>query len=255
MALLELDPESAATLIADYPEVTLAVYASPRQSVIAGPPEQVDAVIAVVAAQDRLARRIEVDVASHHPIIDPVLPELRSALSGLAPTTPRIPILTTTYDHTTTGAVVFDAEYWVANLRQPVRFSQAVVAAGVDHATFVEISPHPLLTYAISDSLGPAHHHSIGTLQRDTHDTLTFHTNLNATHTVHPPYTDHVAEPHPVLPTTPWHHTQHWVANRSVGRQVTGAHPLLGVHVEMPSGGGHVWQAEVGTEVIPWLAD
>ena len=86
MALLELDPESAEALIADYPDVTLAVYASPRQTVIAGPPEQVDALIAVVGAQDRLARRIDVDVASHHPIIDPVLPELRSALSGLAPT-------------------------------------------------------------------------------------------------------------------------------------------------------------------------
>ena len=34
---------------------------------IAGPPEQVDAVIAVVDAQGRLARRVEVDVASHHP--------------------------------------------------------------------------------------------------------------------------------------------------------------------------------------------
>ena len=31
------------------------------------------------------------------------------------------------------------------------------------------------------------HHHSIGTLQRDTDDTVTFHTNLNATHTTHPP--------------------------------------------------------------------
>ena len=38
MALLELDPEATAALIADYPDVTLAVYASPRQTVIAGPP-------------------------------------------------------------------------------------------------------------------------------------------------------------------------------------------------------------------------
>ena len=59
MALLELDPEATAALIADYPDVTLAVHASPRQTVIAGPPAQVDAVIAVVHAQDRLARRIE----------------------------------------------------------------------------------------------------------------------------------------------------------------------------------------------------
>ena len=75
------------------------------------------------------------------------------------------------------------------------------------HATFVEVSPHPLLTYAISDTLAGTHHHSIGTLQRDTDDTLTFHTNLNATHTVRPPDTEHPPEPHPVLPTTPWHHS------------------------------------------------
>ncbi|HEV7579502.1 MAG TPA: type I polyketide synthase, partial [Mycobacterium sp.] len=85
MALLELDADTAAALIADYPQVTLAVHASPRQSVIAGPPESVDAVIAVVAARNLLARRIDVDVASHHPIIDPVLPQLRSALADLAP--------------------------------------------------------------------------------------------------------------------------------------------------------------------------
>ena len=48
MALLELDAAAAEALIADYPQVTVAVYASPRQTVIAGPPEQVDAVIAVV---------------------------------------------------------------------------------------------------------------------------------------------------------------------------------------------------------------
>ena len=41
----------------------------------------------------------------------------------------------------------------LTNLRNPVRFSQAVAAAGDNHATFVEISPHPLLTYAISDTL------------------------------------------------------------------------------------------------------
>src|SRR6185295_3758734 len=82
MALLELDANGAEALIADYPQVTVAVYASPRQTVIAGPPDQIDALIAAVEAQDRLARRIDVDVASHHPIVDPILPPLREALVG-----------------------------------------------------------------------------------------------------------------------------------------------------------------------------
>jgi phthiocerol/phenolphthiocerol synthesis type-I polyketide synthase A len=259
MALLELDAGATEELIAGYPDVTLAVYASPRQSVIAGPPEQIDAVIAVVGAQDRLARRIEVDVASHHPTIDPILPELRSALSGLAPTTPKIPILTTTYDHIGAEAPVFDAGYWAANLRNPVRFSQAVAAAGADHGTFIEISPQPLLTHAISDTLGRAHHHSIGTLQRDTHDTLTFHTNLNAAHTVHPPNTDHVAEPHPVLPATPWHHTQHWI---TIKKRVdaAGSAPrsgtLLGEYIAVATTPpAHLWQARLVPEAKPYPGD
>jgi acyl transferase domain-containing protein len=42
--------DDAEEFLADYPDVSVAVEASPRQIVIAGPPDQVDAVIAVVAA-------------------------------------------------------------------------------------------------------------------------------------------------------------------------------------------------------------
>merc|ERR1711969_544391 len=99
MALLELDAQATEELIAAHPDLTIAVYAAPQQTVIAGPPEQVDAVIATVDAQGRLARRVEVDVASHHPTIDPILPELRTALADLKPTIPTIPLISTV-EHT-----------------------------------------------------------------------------------------------------------------------------------------------------------
>jgi phthiocerol/phenolphthiocerol synthesis type-I polyketide synthase A len=255
MALLELDAPATEALIADYPDVTLAVYASPRQTVIAGPPEQVDAVIAVVDARDRLARRIEVDVASHHPTVDPILPELCDALADLAPRTPRIPVISST-GHSGAGSVMFEAAYWAANLRNPVRFSQAVATAGRDHATFVEVSPHPLLTFAVSDALGRAHHHSIGTLQRDADDTLTFHTNLNAAHTTHPPQAPHPPEPHTLIPITPWHHTQHWI---SIDKPVEGvaSRPrpgtLLGEHIAVTSTPPtHLWQARLAPDAKPY---
>ena len=41
----------------------------------------------------------------------------------------------------------------MANTRQPVRFSQAVAAAGADYGTFIEVSPHPILTHAITETL------------------------------------------------------------------------------------------------------
>nr|MCH9769151.1 SDR family NAD(P)-dependent oxidoreductase [Actinomycetes bacterium] len=108
-----------------------------------------------------------------------------------------------------------DADYWVANVRQPVRFSQAITTAAEDHGIFVEISPHSTLGQSIADNLtapaGGSNHLTIGTLARDTDDTVTFHTNLNATCTSRPPLTEHHAEPHIALPITPWHHTRHWV--------------------------------------------
>ena len=250
MALVELDAAGTEALLASYPEVSVAVHASPRQTVIAGPPEAVDAVIAVVAGSDRLARRVEVDVASHHRTVDPILPELRAALADLAPRPPAIPMVSTvTGDHSPRC----DADYWVANLRTPVRFAEAIAAAGAAHSTFVEISPHPLLTHAITETLGDVHHHALGTLTRDTPDTLTFHTNLNATHTTHPPATDHPPEPHPHLPATPWHHTHHWITT-SDAMAPAGSHPLLGIGVTDPTNGTRVWESKLGPDLL-WLSD
>ncbi|WP_131823680.1 type I polyketide synthase, partial [Mycobacterium talmoniae] len=175
----------------------------------AGPPDQIDAVLAAVTQQGRFARRVNMEVASHSALMDPILPELRGALAGLTPTTPVTPVISTVTDPATTP--VFDADYWVANVRQPVRLSQAISVAAQDHSTFVEISAHPMLTHAISETLGETHHHAVGTLYRDTDDTVTFHTNLNATHAAYPPDTPHPSEPHPVLPSTPWQHTRHWI--------------------------------------------
>ncbi len=215
VALLKLDADATTALIADHPAISVAGYASPCQTVIAGPPDQVDAVIAAAGAQNHFARRVNMEVASHTALMDPVLPELRSALADLTPKTPTIPFISTVAD--AGGAVpVLDADYWVANVRQPVQFSRAITVAGQNHCTFIEISPHTVLTHAISDTLGSTHHHSIGTLQRDTHDTLTFHSNLNATHTIRPPKLPHPPEPHPLIPVTPWQHTHHWITGPEV---------------------------------------
>ncbi len=243
MALVELDASAAQALVADYPEVTLAVYASPRQVVVAGPPGQVDAVVAVVAGQDRLARRVEVDVASHHRIVDPVLAELRAALAGLSPQPPTVPVISTVGE-LPAGVEVFGAQYWAANLRNPVCFEQAVAAAGAEYGTFVEVSPHPLLTYAIGETLVDEHHHIVPTLQRDGDDTLTFHTNLNRTFTTSAPVSEvpHWAGCYPELPPTPWQHSRFWLPAPSLSSGPEVGHPLLGTGVIDPTNGTRVWQ-------------
>lgn len=209
VALLTLAADAVEDLIGDHPDVAVAGYVSPWQTVVAGPPARVDAVIAAVQSQNRFARRVNMEVASHTALMDPILNELRSELADLTPNTTAIPFISTVDD--STAAPLLDADYWVANVRRPVQLSQAVLTAADNHTTFVEISPHPMLTNAVTETLGAVHHHTLGTLSRDADDTVTFHTSLNTTHTTHPPVTPHPPEPHPVLPATPWQHTRHWM--------------------------------------------
>ncbi len=179
-----MDAEAAEKLIADYSEVSLAGYLSPRQSVVAGSVAQIDAVIVAVSAQERFARRVNMEVASHTALMDPILTELRSALADLKPTTADDAFISTVADPATTPTL--DADYWVDNVRHPCCFTRPSPLLPQSHATFIEISPHPPLTHAITDTLESVHHHSIGTLSRKGDDTVSFHTNLNSTHVIRP---------------------------------------------------------------------
>jgi phthiocerol/phenolphthiocerol synthesis type-I polyketide synthase D len=253
---LELGAEAAEELVGQYSDITVAVYAAPQQTVVAGPPEQVDAVIAAVDAQGKLARRIEVDVASHHPTVDPILAELRTALADLAPVAPTIPLISTVGHTGDDGVPGFDADYWVDNLRNPVRFHQAVSTAAEKHATFVEMSPHPLLTYGINDTLAAASSASsaecvtvTSACKRVDDETAFLHTQLAALG-VTAPDAGRFAD----IPLSPWRHCSHWLPSSSPVQRLPDVHPLLGVHVELLSGRDHVWQAHIGAEMLPWLA-
>jgi phthiocerol/phenolphthiocerol synthesis type-I polyketide synthase A len=254
VGLLEMDADAAEKLLADYPEVSLAGFLSPRQTVIAGPVAQVDAAINAVSAQERFARRVNMEVASHTALMDPILPELRSALADLTPKPPTIPFISTVADATETPAL--DADYWVANVRQPVRLHHAISVAAEQHATFIEISPHPTLTHAVTETLESVHHHSVGTLSRKGDDTVSFHTNLNSTHVMRPPTLPHPPEPHPVLPSAPWHHTQHWIsAEKFVKTAESAPQPgtLLGQHIPVAATPPtHLWQARLTPTTKPY---
>jgi phthiocerol/phenolphthiocerol synthesis type-I polyketide synthase B len=275
VALLDADAAVTESLIADYPGVEIAGYLSARQTVVAGPVASVEALIAAATAANRFARRVNMEVASHTALMDEVCEPLQAALADLVPRVPNVAMFSTVSDPAVTP--VLDADYWVANVRRPVRFHQAVSAAAADHGTFIEISPNPILTHSIGETLGEVHHHALATLVRDGDDTLSFHTSLNATHTVHPPLTPHPAGPHVALPPTVWQHRTHWVPepprrlaserNASTGHPVASVVPAEWVcELHWPAtplgeqdaaAGGHGWlviaDAAIGAEIVRQL--
>jgi phthiocerol/phenolphthiocerol synthesis type-I polyketide synthase B len=208
VALLGAGGAESVGLIGGYPGVEVAGFLSPSQTVVAGPVDQIEALLADEVAANRFARRVNMEVASHTALMEPVLGQLLEQLADVAPRMPVVPMFSTVDPGVAPG---LDAGYWVANVRRPVRFAEAVGVAAGEYGMFVEVSPNPILTHAIDDTLSGVHHHAVGTLVRDGDDTVSFHSNLNATHTGAPPSTPHPPEPHIGLPATPWHHTRHWV--------------------------------------------
>ncbi len=87
-------------------------------------------------------------------------------------------------------------------------------------------------------------------MQRDQDPTLFFHAQLAALDRTPAVPAGRLAD----VPHAPWQHSDFWVADRSAMDELNSTHPLLGAHMELPSG-DHVWQGDVGTDVCPWLAD
>jgi phthiocerol/phenolphthiocerol synthesis type-I polyketide synthase D len=245
MAMLEMSAADVADMLTAYPEVDLAVFNAPRQTVVAGPVDQVLEVVAEAGRRGIATGLIKSTVAGHSRLVEPVTAALRAELSTVRAVGPEIPIYPTALDD-----ACFDAGYWVANVRRPVRFAQAVAAARRDgYTTFLEISAHPLLRHAINEiTTGVT---VLGTLRRD--EPGSFQASLGAllADSDQPPRTSgRVID----LPGTAWQHTEYWAPPISAAAPA-GDHPLLGTHCELPGQDTHLWRADLGTARHSWLAD
>ncbi|WP_186447074.1 polyketide synthase Pks13 [Mycolicibacterium porcinum] len=148
MALVEYSADEIKTVFADYPGLEVCVYAAPTQTVIGGPPEQIDAIIARAESEGKFARKLQTKGASHTQQMDPLLGELSAEIQGIEPRP-----LTTGYFSTVhegkfirAGAEpIHDVDYWKKGLRHSVYFTHGIRNA-VDngHTTFLELAPNPV---------------------------------------------------------------------------------------------------------------
>ena len=214
------------------------------------------------------ATRIPVDYASHSPDVEALRETLRESLSGLQPRTGDIAFISAV-----TGAgldtSILDGDYWFANLRQPVLFEQAVRWA-YEHGyrTFIESSPHPVLTVGIQESLEDYgdDHSVVGTLRRNEGGMRRVLLSAAEAHV-------HGKSPNWVtmfddtgacridLPTYAFERKRYWmdtapgfVDASSLG--VTAAeHPLLGAVVAQADSDEIILTGRLSLASHPWLAD
>ncbi|MET1072594.1 MAG: SDR family NAD(P)-dependent oxidoreductase, partial [Umezawaea sp.] len=207
MASVPLPLDEVRALLPD--GVSVAAVNGPSSVVVSG---DVAGVAAVVASVPR-ARRVPVDYASHSAQVERIEQDVRTALDGIAPRRARVPFLSSVTADWAEGADL-DAGYWYRNLRQPVRFADAVgVLADNGFGAFVETSAHPVLTPGISETAPDAI--VTGTLRRDEDGPRQFATAAGRLH-VHgvpvdwTPFFDDVTG-HADLPTYPFRGDRFWL--------------------------------------------
>ncbi|MEV4492458.1 type I polyketide synthase [Micromonospora coxensis] len=216
MASIDLPADAVTERLPAFEGVGVAAVNGPSTVVVSGPPQPVAELVDACQVDGIRARLIPVDYASHSAAVQQVAEQLRADLADVTPQPGHVRLVSTlTGDWVDPASMT--ADYWYDNLRRTVQFDAAVrtaVAAG--HTTFVEISPHPVLTMpigAILDDTGVSGH-TLGSLRRGDDDATRLLTNLATAHTVGLPVdltavlagTDTVP-----LPTYAFDHQRFWL--------------------------------------------
>jgi NADPH:quinone reductase-like Zn-dependent oxidoreductase/acyl carrier protein len=210
-----------------------------------------------LAAAGKFQRFLAVEVPYHSPVMDELEGELVAALGTLRHELPHTPLFSTVRGTRITDAL--DARYWWQNVRQTVRFADALRAALDDgYGHIVEIGPHPVLATSVRDVARAAGRgcRVIASLVRGEPERVTLADALAKLHVAGARIdwrawsggVGHVSAPH-----YPWARDVHWSeTERSLRRRVgTGGHPLV---VAAERGPVPV-TAELNLGGAPYLAD
>ncbi|HEY2287231.1 MAG TPA: acyltransferase domain-containing protein, partial [Streptosporangiaceae bacterium] len=234
--------------------LSVAAVNGPEATVVSGEPAAVDELAAVCQAAGVRARRLPVDYASHGGQVTQIREQLLAALDGITAGPAAIPMISALSGQWLAGPEA-GAGYWYESLRSPVEFARAVrTLAGAGHRAFVEVSPHPVLTAAITQTLEeqeltvpPA---VTGTLRRDDGGPRRFLASLAAA------YVRGVAVSWPAtvpggrradLPTNAFQRQRYWPQPPPA--------PLLDAAVELAGEAGYRFSGRLSPRFQPWLAD
>ncbi len=136
--------------------LSIAAVNGPAAVVVSGSPAALDELIASCEADGIRAKRVPVDYASHSVQVEQIEAGLRELLAPVSPRSSEIAF----YSTVTAGPIDtagLDGTYWYTNLRNPVLFHATTRLLAEDgYDTFIECSPHPVLTMSVQDTVDEA---------------------------------------------------------------------------------------------------
>jgi acyl transferase domain-containing protein/NADPH:quinone reductase-like Zn-dependent oxidoreductase/SAM-dependent methyltransferase len=240
--------------------VSVAAVNSSSTVTLTGDAAALAEIAAVLQEQRVFHRPLQVEVPYHSPLLDGLREPLVAALIALQPKTPAVPLISTVTGARVEGALL-DGGYWWRNVRDTVRFHEAIhaLAVGPDDV-FLEIGPHPVLTSAIVECLAERQLRAevIPSLYRGRLERRTMLTGLGRLYVRGCPVDwnglDRGGEKFVRLPAYPWQRERYWAeAADALERRVgSDRHPLLASSVAAPQ---PTWQADLDSQIFLFLRD
>ena len=245
--------------------VDVAAVNGPRSVVLSGEEAAVLAVAAEFAEAGRRTTRLRVSHAFHSRLMEPMLAEFRAVAQGLTYSQPELTVVSSV-----TGAEVSaeltDPEYWVRNVRQPVRFADAVRALAAEGVNrFLELGPDAPLTAAVPQSVTDTAV-AVAAQRRDVPEDVALVTALATLHVrgVVPGWAAHftargASRAH--LPTYAFQRQRYWLEASSESGDISSIgldpvdHPLLGAATLLADADGVVLSGRISATTHPWLND
>ncbi|MEV6829660.1 acyltransferase domain-containing protein [Amycolatopsis sp. NPDC051102] len=227
---------------------------APSWVIVSGDSAAVADLLADLTADGVRARRIPVGLAAHSRHIDDIRDRLLTDLAPLTPVSTVVPFHSTVTEGPLDTAAL-DARYWFRNLRNPVRFDEAtrgLVEQG--HGVFAEISPHPVLTVAVQDTIDALDGGAVvlGTIRRREAGPRSFLGSLAAAYVSGASVDWTAAFPGVAEPVSlPESGADATVAAAGL---LAAGHPLLGAAVELAEDGGWLFTGRLSAAQHPWLA-
>ncbi len=271
LAVAAKEAEAAAAIAGKEAELSIAAINSPTSVVLSGKEGAIAELEAAWAKEGRKSKRLAVSHAFHSPLMEPMLAEFAAIAGSLDYHPPRIPIVSNLSGELLSEEQATDPAYWVSQVRQPVRFADAVATLAEQGASaLVEIGPQPALTPMAEECLAQAEPKErpalISTLREQRPEPQALATALARAHAAGVELDWDALfrgrSPKRVpLPTYPFQRQRYWLEGglgssdpAAIG-QAPVDHPLLGAAVEDPTSGALTLTGRISLQSHPWLAD
>ncbi len=153
------------------PALDMASVNAPELCVVSGPQEALDRLEAQLRAREVEPQRIQIDIAAHSRMLEPILGRFEAYLRSIRLSAPRLTIISNRDGQALSAAQATDPLYWVGHLRNTVHFSDcmATLISANPQRVYLEVGPGKALC-SLSQANGVPTSQVINSLRHPEHE-------------------------------------------------------------------------------------